>query len=508
MSGGVGNQNSLEQYFKIKVQPWGSGENDCLSRVAKTVMNNSGKSEETKLWKNVEEKYLEIQDYNNKISEGSIENADIVRDGQEILVPLEDAIAGITQEFNSVTSKYSFQKNVVQSYTTALVTANSDVDASYSAMCNLERELNSAPPKGSIEYDNWYQHNLSKIRELNEARTKYETSLKTQKLQQDLLEGALEELNAAEQKIMQLKQDLAEYTDRKNDTQDQIDSDLARVTGYIDEMQGELETTQKQLDELYLQIENLTNEDDNLSSIKDDAEGAIMAAGTAQANAENLGYKYDENGNLISPEKLNLQNENETQPENAGDDNSQGFPKDDNVNTNPNVDTNTMTETNDEDVQQQELAQITQLSEFIDTNTNIPEDYSILGININDSTIEALNSQWSWGAQDGTLLGDYELSGREDVMDKLNFANKLANAQLRLEAVYNTLNTSTFSEVAKRSQFYDEDVIDNVIDLYENGGLYHYQFDFNNTDLDEYIVIIEAAEKLAELATPTPSQAN
>ena len=437
MSGGVGNQNSLEQYFKIKVQPWGSGENDCLSRVAKTVMNNSGESEETKLWKNVEEKYLEIQDYNNKINEGSIENADIVRDGQEILVPLEDAIAGITREFNSVTSKYSFQKNVVQSYTTALVTANSDVDASYSAMCNLERELNSAPPKGSIEYDNWYQHNLSKIRELNEARTKYETSLKTQKLQQDLLEGALEELNA-----------------------------------------------------------------------EDDAEGAIMAAGTAQANAENLGYKYDENGNLISPEKLNLQNENETQPENAGDDNSQGSPKDDNVNTNPNVDTKTMTETNDEDVQQQELAQITQLSEFIDTNTNIPEDYSILGININDSTIEALNSQWSWGAQDGTLLGDYELSGREDVMNKLNFANKLANAQLRLEAVYNTLNTSTFSEVAKRSQFYDEDVINNVIDLYENGGLYHYQFDFNNTDLDEYIVIIEAAEKLAELATPTPSQAN
>lgn len=288
--------NGVDKFFKISVQKWGTGENDCLSRVAQTSLKNKGDTEGASSWSAIEAKQKEIQDYNNKYNDEKIENADVVSEGQEILIPIEDAIEGIKEEFETVTKTYDEKQTEVETKTTELEGVNDKVSEAFDKLQQCQSAYDSDNESESAKSD------------LQSAKREYRNALAEQEKAETALKKAQEEAEEAQEKLDKLEEDLEEYTDRKDQKEEEIDEKLKEIAGNIEGLEDDLSKAQEELDKMKQELEEKKkaeqagDESSGKKSVSEREEGADNALSAAQNNkytAKMNGF-IDEEGNLIS----------------------------------------------------------------------------------------------------------------------------------------------------------------------------------------------------------------
>ncbi len=293
---------SFDNFFKINVQKWGTGENDCLSRVAQTSLNNAGKTEDAGQWTKIKEQQDKIQEYNNKIEGHKIENADVVYEGQEILIPIEDAIEGIKNDFETTTSEYDEQQQEIADCTDKLTSANSNVSSTKASYDQALTEYNKAKSAASNSGDS--NQNSSAIDSLKATldakKEEYTKAVEEQKEAQEALKEAQEKAKETKEKIEKLEKELDEYTDRKDQKEKEIDEQLKEITGNIEGLEDELEQAQEELDKMKQELEKMKSGDrdkgENWNSIDEQAQNAAQNAQKLQdiAKADGIEIPEDE----------------------------------------------------------------------------------------------------------------------------------------------------------------------------------------------------------------------
>ena len=307
MTSGV-DGNSFDRFFKITVQAWdpsGNGENDCLSRIAQTSMKNAGNADAGS-WAAIEAKQKEIQEYNNKYNDEKIENADIVHEGQEVLIPLEDAIEGIRNEFETVTGEYNEAQQTIEDKTGELTSANEGVSTAFDALQTAQQQYN-AVKDGDDE-----SAKSSKLSALESAKKEYRKALEEQQKAQEELEKAQTDAEEIQDKMDELEGSLEEYTDRKEQKEDEIDQQLKEIAGNIEGLEEDLSKAQDELDKMKQELITMQEGSEaanggaetgakGWNQIGDEAKEALETSKNSKDNAALLGF-YDEEGNLISEE--------------------------------------------------------------------------------------------------------------------------------------------------------------------------------------------------------------
>ena len=298
MTGSV-NTNDFDKFFKITVQRWGTGENDCLSRIAQTSLRNSGNTESAESWNAIEDKLYEIQDYNNKYNEQKIKNVNVLNEGQEVLIPLEDAIDAIRQEFDSVMSEYDAIQSEIESTTTDLLAANTNVDTAFDKLSSSQRAYDDATSRSNVP-----EIAIQSIKaNLDAAKTEYQKALEAQKALQDKLSGLKEDSEEARCKVDKLEENLDEYTDRKGQSEEEIDAKLLEIAGNIDGLEDDIAEAQRELDEMKAELENKKNNaidtnEKSWSQIDKEANEALEESMLDGYTAQLIGF-CDKDGNLI-----------------------------------------------------------------------------------------------------------------------------------------------------------------------------------------------------------------
>ena len=304
---------SFDNFFKINVQKWGTGENDCLSRVAQTSLNNAGKTEDAGQWTKIKEQQDKIQEYNNKIEGHKIENADVVYEGQEILIPIEDAIEGIKNDFETTTSEYDEQQQEIADCTDKLTSANSNVSNTKASYDQALTEYNKAKSAASNSGDS--NQNSSAIDSLKATldakKEEYTKAVEEQKEAQEALKEAQEKAKETKEKIEKLEKELDEYTDRKDEKEKEIDDQLKEIAGNIEGLEDELTQAQEELDKMKQELEQMKSGDrdegENWDTIDKNAKKALSTSNTDQKIAKADGVEVsdeEENPNYFEIKQL------------------------------------------------------------------------------------------------------------------------------------------------------------------------------------------------------------
>ena len=144
MASGVNDANLAEGFFKVTVNSWGTGDNDCLWNIAKGVLERQGIENPTV--EEINETIEAIKENNDKIDGYHIREDDIIYKGQEVLVPLEDAIAGIEEKVDTLTSQYNTKKSELNQLNQALLGMNLNVHFKEQAFTAAKNALGDKVP--------------------------------------------------------------------------------------------------------------------------------------------------------------------------------------------------------------------------------------------------------------------------------------------------------------------------------------------------------------------------
>ena len=291
---------SFDNFFKINVQKWGTGENDCLSRVAQTSLKNAGKTDEAGEWSKIKEQQDKIQEYNNQIEDHKIENADVVYEGQEILIPIEDAIEGIKNDFETTTSEYDEQQQEIADCTDKLTSANDNVASTKTSYDQALSEYNKAKSAASnSEDDNKDTSAIDSLKAtLDAKKEEYTKAVEEQKEAQEALKEAQEKAKETKEKIENLEKELDEYTDKKDQKEKEIDDQLKEIAGNIEGLEDELTQAQEELDKMKQELEQMKSGDrdegENWDTIDKNAKKALSTSNTDQKIAKADGVEVSD----------------------------------------------------------------------------------------------------------------------------------------------------------------------------------------------------------------------
>lgn len=258
MASGV-NGNSLEGFFKVTVQQWGTtGEDDCLWNIAKGVLQEKGIENPTA--QQINETMNSIIQNQNELSDRKLEKDSIIYTGEQILVPLEDAIDGIENKVNTMTSEYNTLKGQIDSYHQNLIGMNLNVcfkkqayDNAYTEFDRLDKQL---PTGITAELKKKAEANM------NKAKDEYESALEELEKHKEKIDNAENDLVEMGQEINTFKENLKQYVNEYDETENKIDEDLKEVAGYITDIEDEILEEQDRLKELYDQLDKINVEND------------------------------------------------------------------------------------------------------------------------------------------------------------------------------------------------------------------------------------------------------
>lgn len=258
MASGV-NDNLAEGFFKVTVNPWGQGKgDDCLWNIAVGVLAREGNDNPTV--QEINDTIEAIKENNNKADGYHIREDNIIYAKQEILVPLEDAIAGIKEKVNMLTSEYNTLKSQYDSYCDELSGINLNVYFKKQAYDEACEAYSKYPSGANIPA----KTNAEKV--MNEAKGDYETALEALEAHKQKIDDTSALLGEKNNEINAFKEDLEVYIDDYDDSKETLDEQLKEVAGYITEIDDETDGLLKELNDLYNELNEFGNDAPNPES--------------------------------------------------------------------------------------------------------------------------------------------------------------------------------------------------------------------------------------------------